>query len=171
MARSALDDADIPSVVLDEHLVTVQWLYSTAIGGVKVKVAERDVVRAKAVLDRHDEAALGAVPESRLPPASGDTCPECGADTVRGSRLFRSTLAVSLWTNIPLYLWRQRWICESCGHAWKAEALPHRTQAPETLEAERLVQDPPQNYPGVLAFLVALAILIVGVAIQRSYAD
>lgn len=75
VARAMLDEAGIPSFVWDEHLINVQWLYSTALGGAKLEVACRDLERAAAILDGHDASDLGTIPESRLPLAEGDVCP------------------------------------------------------------------------------------------------
>ena len=167
VARAILEENDIPSFVWDEHVINVQWLYSTALGGAKLRVAEGDVERAEAILNRHDEADLGEVPEGRLPPAEGDTCPSCAGAEVRGSRLFRSSLAVSLWTGVPVFLWRQRWICQACGYSWKAHPAAEPRPSNATLEAERAVQGHRDGYPGILAFLVVLAIL--GIAYVAGY--
>ena len=65
-ARSALDAAGIPCRIGDENTVAVQWLYSNAIGGVKVLVAEED-----------REAALGVLRDvSREAPADAEEEPE-----------------------------------------------------------------------------------------------
>ena len=40
---SALRDADVECFIFDEHIVSINWLFSNAVGGVKVKVLEDDV--------------------------------------------------------------------------------------------------------------------------------
>lgn len=40
IARGFLDSAGIPAEVADEYLVGIHWLYSNAVGGVKLNVPE-----------------------------------------------------------------------------------------------------------------------------------
>ncbi len=49
-ARSALQAAGIDAVLADDEIVALNWLYSNAVGGVKVLVAEEDEERAAAIL-------------------------------------------------------------------------------------------------------------------------
>jgi len=51
LIKTKLESEGIPAFIQDEHVVTANWLYSLAVGGVKVKVAQNDVERAKKVLD------------------------------------------------------------------------------------------------------------------------
>jgi len=51
LAQNALKDAAIQSVVADETLVSMDWLLSQAVGGVKVQVREEDSDRAVAALE------------------------------------------------------------------------------------------------------------------------
>jgi hypothetical protein len=40
----------IPCQLADQHLVQTDWLYSLAVGGIKLQVEEADLARAQAVL-------------------------------------------------------------------------------------------------------------------------
>jgi hypothetical protein len=66
-ARSALDAAGIDAVLADERIVAVHWLYSQALGGVKVLVAAED-----------GEEALGILTEIAAAPTAEDSEPEGG---------------------------------------------------------------------------------------------
>ena len=46
MLISRLEGNGIPAFLRDEHMVTLDWLASNAIGGVKVDVADEDYDRA-----------------------------------------------------------------------------------------------------------------------------
>ncbi len=46
IAKASLDSAGIESHIADEHTVNTQWLYSNAMGGVRLMVAESDVEEA-----------------------------------------------------------------------------------------------------------------------------
>lgn len=40
MVKSLLESAGIPAFVADEHIIGMNWLYSNALGGVKVQVPD-----------------------------------------------------------------------------------------------------------------------------------
>lgn len=56
VARARLDSEGITAMVVDEHTINMQWLYSDAMGGVRLQVEEPDAERASAILaeDRSD---------------------------------------------------------------------------------------------------------------------
>ena len=56
IVRGRLLAEGIHSDLVDQHLVQTDWLYSIAVGGIKLQVAEPDVARALAVL-AHDYSA------------------------------------------------------------------------------------------------------------------
>ena len=56
IARGRLADAEIPAVVLDAGIVTVDWTMSVAVGGVKVAVPEANAEAARALLDAPADA-------------------------------------------------------------------------------------------------------------------
>lgn len=51
LACSALRAAGIDATVADANIVAVNWLYSNAVGGVKVLVREEDLAAAREILD------------------------------------------------------------------------------------------------------------------------
>ena len=52
LVKNVLDQAGIQAAIGDEQLVAMDWLLSTAVGGVKVQVWEEDAERAVAVLEQ-----------------------------------------------------------------------------------------------------------------------
>lgn len=52
IAAGRLEAEGIQSWIMDEHLVQTDWLYSIAVGGIKVQVRPDDVSRAQEVLQR-----------------------------------------------------------------------------------------------------------------------
>ena len=50
IAKASLENEGIPAHIADKHTVNMQWLYSDAIGGVRLYVPEEFEVEAKAVL-------------------------------------------------------------------------------------------------------------------------
>lgn len=58
IARGRLLAEGIDCELADQHLVQTDWLYSIAVGGIKVRVKTEDVVRARAVLEQDYSADL-----------------------------------------------------------------------------------------------------------------
>lgn len=121
-ALSALEAAGIETFVGDENVVSVDWLYSQAIGGVKVVVAEQDLEAAREVL------ASTAEPEetAATPEAAEVRCPRCGSKEFYRVE-WRRLRAVSMFgcfavaLVVPLWLLLPKWKCDQCDHmAWRA---------------------------------------------------
>jgi hypothetical protein len=100
--------------------VEAGWLYSNAIGGVKVWIRAEDEARAREVLDdetaaEDEEGVRDREPDS----ASAEPCPRCGSDDVSVStdkrRAFLSWLAIGL----PLFPASRRVLCRRCGHSFR----------------------------------------------------
>lgn len=154
--RTMLEAAGIPAFVADDHLIGMDWLYSAAVGGARLQVQAEDEAAAREWLGADATAELAAVEESREPDVDGDLCPRCGSDRVRESRLLRTTLALSLVSGVPLFAWRNRWVCERCGHVWRMASRPAVTVSDRTREAEEAVRGPRESYALLALFLAAL---------------
>ena len=118
--RVALEAAGIPAVVQNEHMVGLQWTYSQALGGVRLLVPSDRVSEARELLGSDSANALRDVPESSLPPAENELCPQCGSPGAQPSRLRRRVKALSLGLGLPLTAWSESFHCTSCGHRWSA---------------------------------------------------
>ena len=51
IAKSRLEADGIEAFIRDENIVALNWLYSNAVGGVKLEVAAEDEKRARAILE------------------------------------------------------------------------------------------------------------------------
>lgn len=71
LAVSKLEGSGVQAWLRDEATANLYWLYSNAIGGVKVEVAEEDVERAREVLELPKEAS-GLI-----------QCPHCGSENIK----------------------------------------------------------------------------------------
>jgi hypothetical protein len=58
IARGLLESEGIEAWLMDENLVQLDWLYTIAVGGIKVQVQRRDEAKARAVLAADHSAAL-----------------------------------------------------------------------------------------------------------------
>jgi hypothetical protein len=110
--RTRLEAAGIPAFVQDEHLVQMDWLYSNAIGGVRVQIADND-------LDAAREFLAADTPQS-CPEAADVVCPACGSHHTSPDELPRRIAFLSLLVfNFPLLFTRRRWRCSSCRQVFK----------------------------------------------------
>ena len=118
LAKGLLEAHDIPAVIADEHIVGMNWLYSQAVGGVKVKVADEHYDTAREALKKDYRGDLDLVDESKLPPAPEDRCAKCGSDSISPNRYSMWCLIPSLAFTVPFFFRRRQHRCDECGHKW-----------------------------------------------------
>ncbi len=69
IARSRLESEGIETFIRDENIVTLNWLYSNAVGGVKLEVYEQDVPQALSILEQAvPDFSIELAKESRQEP-------------------------------------------------------------------------------------------------------
>jgi Putative prokaryotic signal transducing protein len=110
--RTRLEAAGIPAYVQDENLIQLDWLYSNAIGGVRVQIADKD-------LDAVREFLASDLPQP-APDALDVICPKCGSQETAPDELPRRISFLSLLLfQFPLLFARHRWRCRSCHHVFR----------------------------------------------------
>lgn len=125
VAKSILDSGGIESFLQDDNVVRMDWLWSNAIGNIKLLVKAEAVADAVTMLDqkpieRFDVTGSGEYKQPRCP-ACGSVDASYGAT---GRRLAYATVALG----IPLPVKRGGWKCNSCGDEWNepADDAPER---------------------------------------------
>ncbi len=108
LAASRLESAGIDVEVRDEAIVSLNWMYALAIGGVRIAVAEEEAADARAIL------CLPVLEPGIL------RCPYCGSADV-AVRTLSPAAGILLATGVPLPLSQQVADCRRCG---KAHVLP-----------------------------------------------
>lgn len=109
LLRMRLEAGGVPAFVLDENMVQMDWMFSNAIGGVRVVIEDGDAGAAREIL---------SAPPADLP---GDrpVCPACASTNTAPDELPRRIAFLSLLlTNFPFLFARHRWKCADCGRAW-----------------------------------------------------
>ncbi|MGC3989622.1 MAG: DUF2007 domain-containing protein [Chthoniobacteraceae bacterium] len=110
LLRIRLESVGIPAFVQDEAMVQLDWLYSNAIGGVRVQVADEEVEEAQQLL-REDRG----VEEIQCDPR----CPKCGSTALETEAYSKRIAFLSvLLLLIPLIIPRKRIRCTACLHTW-----------------------------------------------------
>lgn len=125
LAKSLLESEEVPAYVADEYLVNVNWMWSQAIGGVKLQVAEEDVERALEILEAPPDGVLldeqGQYPGELTPEHTFPVCPKCGGHEVDESVARRAFVYLGLLLfRVPVPVRVDVLRCRSCGHQARA---------------------------------------------------
>jgi tetratricopeptide (TPR) repeat protein len=117
--KARLETEGIPSFIADEYTVTIYWLYSNAIGGVKLQVKRSDVERALEILNQEPEGTEWIEDEF----GEGDDQPQCSkcgsVHTYYEKYAMRLVFLSWLILCFPLPILKRKWKCADCGHIWK----------------------------------------------------
>lgn len=116
LAKAQLEAAGIPSFIADEHTINMQWLYSDAMGGVRLQVLAELADEAKEILSEPFE--ILEEQDIPLPPQTEETppgCPACGAALGERRTDRRAAMISWLLLGLPFFLGRDIRRCTSCG--------------------------------------------------------
>lgn len=112
LVKSQLESAGIPAFVADEYTVGMNWLYSNALGGVKVLVPESLAAEARQFLGSVTE--VPATTES-----DAEICPECESKNTENFLDKRGSFLTWVLLGLPLLLPSEKKKCNDCGYCWK----------------------------------------------------
>ena len=111
LLRLRLEAGGVAAYIQDENMIQLDWMYSNAIGGVKVQIAEEDIDDAREILN--EQPIDSSAPET--PP-----CPFCLSENIQDYELPRRTSYLSfLLLGFPLLLSRNNFKCSDCGRKWR----------------------------------------------------
>ena len=117
--RGSLEAEGIPAFVLDEQVATINWLYSEAIGGVKVHVPDEFYDKALDIIEKINRPNESEETKLEAQIVQADVCPSCGSSSIATTKYSLWTLLPALIFLCPLFFGKRRWQCESCGFKWK----------------------------------------------------
>ncbi len=120
LAKGRLEAAGIPAEILNAHMVSINWLYSNAVGGVRVVVPDDEAQHAAEVLDASYADVVDELDEAKLPRGADETCPACGRDALgprdlEGLSFLASLTLLAVSCPVPVLLRRPGWRCRACG--------------------------------------------------------
>lgn len=120
LAKSNLESAGIPSFIRDEHIVSTQWLFSNAVGGVKLEVPALHAEEALELLNTEQPGnKSNTLDINETEQTLEDQCPNCGSSDISTIDLRRKSGVLSLLTGLPILFWGKKFKCNSCKHKWK----------------------------------------------------
>lgn len=112
--RGKLESEGIKAILFDDMIIDVDPLYSNAIGGVKLKVYESDVERAKQIIAKINAHAIAD-------DGSIVYCPKCNSDqvdyfsTVKDLKSFFWFIVGLFYSGLPFHA-RFTYRCSQCKH-------------------------------------------------------
>ncbi len=115
IAKASLDAANIPAFITDEYTINMQWLYSNALGGVRLLVPEEYAVEAKELISQDFSENVNQATE-----AVETTCPSCGSTDIEAYTIGKKpAFLVFLLLGFPLFFYNHAIKCNSCGKITK----------------------------------------------------
>ena len=110
----------ILSFIADDYMVTMNWLWSNVLHGVKIRVRESDVEAAVKILDSIPKE----LPEDNY---ESERCPECNSVDTRYYIFNLRAIFISWFVTffiiaeygLPLPFFKFKWKCNKCGHQWR----------------------------------------------------
>jgi len=117
IAKARLDSEGIPAFIADELTINMQWLYSNALGGVRLQVSEQFAEQALEILaqDHSDEL-------EQLQGIDAIHCKSCGSTNTEPHQIGkRWAFLVFLGLDFPLFPVKNTYRCKDCGYIEKEE--------------------------------------------------
>ena len=119
LLKSKLESEGIRCFVFDEHTVTLNRLMSQGVGGIKLKIDEKDKDKAVEILNEIQIAS------TRDDSGKSKKCPKCGSKdliadfkSLKGAKGILSMLVMLLFVVFPVY-YKNVFKCKICGTAFK----------------------------------------------------
>ncbi|EXB46687.1 DUF2007 domain-containing protein [Acinetobacter sp. 1000160] len=113
IAKTQLEAASIPTRIENEHTINMDWLYSNALGGVRLLVPDRYLEQAQALLAQDFSQEL----EQEF--GLSERCPQCGSTDIKPyTEGKRPAYLVFLLLGFPLFSYKHGTKCQQCQHFW-----------------------------------------------------
>ncbi len=120
LAKGKLESCGIKSFLADAELVRADWLYSNAIGNMRLQVSPQDAQEALALLREPPPESFSA--EETGEAYAQPHCPRCNSLDIGFESLDRFwTFAVWLVAHFPIPFRKKNWKCYACGAEWIEE--------------------------------------------------
>lgn len=116
LAKAKLESEGIRAFLQNEYTIGIQWLYSNALGGVKLEVPQAEAEEAIKILETDfSDITIETLSEK----SHVDKCPKCGSEDIIFLDTQRKAGALSLLFGIPLIFFGKKYKCSSCGNKWR----------------------------------------------------
>lgn len=113
IAKTQLEAAGILARIENEHTINMDWLYSNALGGVRLLVPDRYFEQAQALLAQDFSQEL----EHEF--GLSEHCPQFGSTDIKPyTEGKRPAYLVFLLLGFPLFSYKHGTKCQQCQHFW-----------------------------------------------------
>ena len=110
LVKAELEAFDVDAVLADDNTVSINWLWSDMLGGVKVRVPESERDEARRIMG----LAVGDPAEPL------GECPVCGSSKSHYFLDKRGSFLTWLLVGVPIVPTFSKRVCDDCGAKWKA---------------------------------------------------
>jgi len=118
LVKGKLESEGIQVFLRNEHTIGIYWLYSNALGGIKLDVPESQVQQAQNIIEEdRTEEITNLIFDDKIDP--NGKCPICNSTNTQFYDRTRKFAAISCLIGLPLLLFGRRYKCLDCKHVWK----------------------------------------------------
>ncbi|MBU1043171.1 MAG: DUF2007 domain-containing protein [Candidatus Omnitrophica bacterium] len=117
IAKTRLESEGIECYIQDENLVTLNWLYSNAIGGVRLQVNSADSSNARQILSDFKQP-IEETDQPDNPSEQTLICPECKSKNVYREKISKKGMVFWQLLGVPLFGWKRKTKCFDCNAEW-----------------------------------------------------
>jgi len=116
MAKTIIEENNIYCFLADENLISVNPLYSNAVGRIKLQVKNQDITSAIEILKNNNYEFKTFNKDDNL---GIEPCAKCNSRKVhvQPANMYRKILAIP-FLFIPLILRKRIWKCRECHYSW-----------------------------------------------------
>lgn len=118
LAQGLLQSAGIECSLDDANTVRMDWFWSNAVGGVKLRVKPQDTESALEILAQPIPAGFNVEDVGIY---EQPKCPKCGSLDVAFEELNKAWAYTTMALRVPLPIHNEGWNCHACGHEWMDE--------------------------------------------------
>jgi hypothetical protein len=117
LAKGKLESEGIECFLADDNMVRMDWFWSNAVGGIKLRVEQEDAEAALELLGEAIPATLSVDEggkEYRQP-----QCPKCRSLDIKFESVNEFALPFLYVFSLPFPFSKKSWKCENCGNEWQ----------------------------------------------------
>lgn len=109
IVKGRLQAEEIEVTIRDNNIAGMNWLYSNAVGGVKLFVIESQLAEAKKILSE---------PITNQQESTWDPCPKCESDSTEYFADSKFSWFSYLLLGFPLFFPKKKLHCKNCNYWW-----------------------------------------------------
>lgn len=114
IAKTQLEAMAIPARIENEHTINMDWLYSNALGGVRLLVPQEYLSVAQSILAQDFSQDVDQILGSEQ-----ISCPQCGSTEVEPyTQGKKPAYLVFLLIGFPLFFYKNGMKCKKCQYFW-----------------------------------------------------